>query len=283
MVVVRTSTDDGKTWSAPRFPLGEGVRGAFVRQPVVVLADGSWVLPVFRCRAKEGERWIGNDDISAVFCSRDRGDTWVETVVPNSFGCVHMNIVPPLPGSSGGEYVALFRSRWADNVYRSTSPDGISWAEPEPILSLPNPNSGIGAARLPSGKIALVFNKTSHEPGQATRQGLYDDITPEADKRPDQAAPHRGGKTAIWGTPRGALTLGISADGGRTWETQRLLEAGDGFCMTNDSREKTNRELSYPSFMVEEDGSGHVAFTFHRQFIKYVRISDVEGWVKGGQ
>ncbi|KAF4775924.1 glycosyl hydrolase [Colletotrichum scovillei] len=271
IVMARTSSDNGKTWSSPRYPL-KGVTGAFVRQPLVVLGDDTWVLPVFHCRSTPGQRWIGNNDISAVFYSKDEGQTWIENVVPDSIGSVHMNIIAPK--SQGSEYVAFFRSRWADNVYRSTSPDGLNWAAPKPT-SLPNPNSGICAARLASGNLAIVFNRSSAEPDMAKREGLYDDITPEDDKRPNQASVN--GKNAIWGTPRKTLTVAVSGDDGLTWK-EKVLEEGDGFCMTNNSIEKTNRELSYPSIFVEK-GSVHVAFTFHRQYIKYVRISDIEGWV----
>lgn len=273
--MARTSSDNGSTWSEPRFPF-KGVTGAFVRQPIVILENGTWALPVFHCRSAPGQRWIGNDDISAVFTSNDEGETWTETVVPESIGAVHMNIIPPAKGSS--EYVAFYRSRWADNIYRSTSTDGLNWSAPK-ALDLPNPNSGICAARLPSGNIALVFNRSASSPEQAKREGLYDDITPEDDKRPNQTAIH--GKTAIWGTPRKALTVGISGDNGLTWR-ERVLEDGDGFCMTNNSEHKTNRELSYPSILAEQSGPGapvHIAFTFHRQYIKYVRIEDIESWV----
>ncbi|OHF00637.1 glycosyl hydrolase [Colletotrichum orchidophilum] len=271
IVMARTSSDNGKTWSSPRYPL-KGVTGVFVRQPLVVLQDGTWVLPVFHCRSTPGQRWIGNNDISAVFSSRDEGQTWTENVVPDSIGSVHMNIVAPK--SQGSEYVAFFRSRWADNVYRSTSPDGLNWTPPK-ATSLPNPNSGICAARLPSGNLAIVFNRSAAEPDMAKREGLYDDITPEDDKRPNQASVN--GKNAIWGTPRKTLTVAVSGDNGLTWKG-KVLEDGDGFCMTNNSIEKTNRELSYPSIFIEKEAV-HIAFTFHRQYIKYVRIEDIEGWL----
>ncbi|EGY16094.1 glycosyl hydrolase [Verticillium dahliae VdLs.17] len=275
LVMVRTSSDHGVTWSDPRYPFKD-LKGVFVRQPLVVLKDGTWVLPVFLCRSAAGQRWIGNDDISAVLFSRDDGVTWEEKRVPGGIGAVHMNIVPPVRGQD--QYVAFFRSRWADKVYRSTSTDGIDWTSPEPN-SLPNPNSGICAARLASGSIAIVFNDSAAVTNMARREGLYDDITPEDDKRPNQVSVN--GKSAIWGTPRKALTVGISSDQGITWTT-RVLEDGDGFCMTNNSEKKMNRELSYPSIWAEQDVSHapvHIAFTFHRQHIKYVRIENVERWV----
>ncbi|KAK1633321.1 BNR repeat-like domain-containing protein [Colletotrichum phormii] len=271
IVMARTSSDSGKTWSPPRYPL-KGVTGAFVRQPLVILEDGTWVLPVFHCRSTPGQRWIGNNDISAVFYSKDGGQTWSENVVPDSIGSVHMNIIAPK--SQGSKYIAFFRSRWADNVYRSTSPDGLNWAPPK-ATSLPNPNSGICATRLPSGNLAIVFNRSAAESDMVKREGLYDDITPEDDKRPNQASVN--GKNAIWGTPRKTLTVAVSSDDGLTWK-KKVLAEGDGFCMTNNSIEKTNRELSYPSIFVEKE-SVHIAFTFHRQYIKYVRIDNIEDWL----
>lgn len=276
-LMARTSEDDGVTWSEPKFPF-PNVTGVFIRSPIVVLKDGTWVLPVFRCRSTPGQRWIGNNDCSAVFYSKDEGKTWTETDVPDSVGAVHMNIVAPAEGSS--EFVALYRSRWADNIYRSTSQDCVNWSAPKP-LDLPNPNSGICAARLPSGSIALVFNQSSFTEDLPKREGLYDDITSADDKRPNQAAVN--GKTAIWGTPRKTLTVGVLADNGLTWRT-RVLEEGDGFCMTNNSEQKTNRELSYPSILAEQSAPGapvHIGFTFHRQYIKYARIDDIESWVDG--
>ncbi len=74
------------------------------------------------------------------------------------------------------------------------------------------------------------------------------------------------------------MTVGVSGDLGKTWE-KRILEDGDGFCLTNNSAEKLNREISYPSIAVEEDGTVHVAYTFWRQRIKYVRLT--EDFVKG--
>ncbi|KAF5011557.1 hypothetical protein FDECE_2322 [Fusarium decemcellulare] len=276
-IIVRKSSDQGLTWSEASRLLKDKT-GTFTRQPIVVLDDGTWALPVFYCRTTPGHRWIGNDDISGVFYSKDNGETWTEKQFPDSSGAVHMNIIPP--ASKGSPWVSFYRSRWADNVYRSTSPNGLDWEQPK-ATNLPNPNSGICVARLRSGKIALVFNRSAASADSLRREGLYDDITPEDDKRPNQAAV--GQKSAIWGTPRKALTVGISDDDGLTW-TERVLEDGDGFCGTNSSTGKENRELSYPSIFVQKEGDTevtHIAFTFHRQYIKHVRIEDIEGWVKG--
>ncbi|KAK2052461.1 glycosyl hydrolase [Colletotrichum caudatum] len=243
-IMALISRDNGFTWSEPRFPFG-GITGAFVRQPLVVLGDGTWVLPVFYCRTTPGQRWIGNNDISAVYFSLNDGQTWEGIVVPESLGC------------EGCQYIAFFRSCWADSIYRSVSSNGLNRAPPKPNI-LPNPNSGICAARLPSGNLIVVFNRSAAEAEMAKREGLYDDITPENDTRPNQASVN--GKGSIWGTPRKTLTIAISSDDGLTWKER----------------------LSYPSIFVEKEGPlsvVHIAFTFHRQYIKYVRTEEVEGCV----
>lgn len=274
-IIARVSEDNGETWSEPFQPFPDK-KGTFIRQPLVVLKDGTLVLPIFYCRAPPGFRWIGSDDVSAVMYTRDNGNSWAESSVPESTGCVHMNIVA-LPRNRG--YVSFFRSRWADNIYRATSEDGINWSAPQ-ATTLPNPNSGICSAALPNGNLVIVFNDSQASAQMARREGLYDDITPAEDTRVNQ--PGVNGKTAIWGTPRKALSVGISKDDGVTWN-YRVLEDGDGFCMTNNSKERSNRELSYPSIFVERKAQGqngvHIAYTYHRQNIKYVHINDIEAFI----
>lgn len=259
-----SSVDDGNTWSEPTVLFNEP--GTFIRQPIVVLKDGTWVVPIFKCRAEPGERWLGSDDISCIRISKDEGRTWMETEIPNSYGCVHMNIQQ----LKNGTYLGLYRSRWADNVYLSTSPDGLDWSEPEPTV-LPNPNAGICFDVLPSGRVMLVYNHSSKADALGRRDGLYDDISDGSDTRTNQTSKH--GKEAFWGAPRAPLCVAWSDDDGATWKW-KTLEEGDGYCLTNNSEKKLNRELSYPSIVVGQNGVIHIAFTFWRQRIKYVRLSE---------
>ncbi|OJJ48178.1 hypothetical protein ASPZODRAFT_92515 [Penicilliopsis zonata CBS 506.65] len=267
IVKYHTSTDAGNTWSAEAHVLFPEP-GTFIRQPLCVLSDGSWVIPIFKCRTEPGERWLGNDDISCVQVSRDQGATWSEREVPNSYGCVHMAIRQLKDGS----FLGLYRSRWADNIYLSTSDDGLQWSEPVPT-ALPNPNAGICFDVLSSGRVVLVYNHSSRKDAQSRRDGLYDDIADGAgDGRSNQKSKHAG-KEAFWGAPRAPLCVAWSDDGGKTWE-HRVLEDGDGYCMTNNSEKKLNRELSYPSMEIGTDGTIHVAYTFWRQRIKYVQLQE---------
>jgi predicted neuraminidase len=268
IVRCRTSDDGGRAWSDIATLIDRP--GTFVRQPPFIAADGAWLLPVFYCRAAPGEKWDGSNDISAVMRSDDGGRSWREITVPGSLGCVHMNIVR----LADGTMLALFRSRWADSIYASRSTDGGRiWTPPAPT-ELPNNNSSIQTTVLASGAVALVFNDASAAQATDRRASLYDEIDDgEAAGEPQGAvAPKVGTRTAFWGAPRAPMTIAISRDGGRTWPHKRNLEVGDGFCMTNNSEGKLNRELSYPSVVQDGDGVIHVAYT-------YFRVG--EDWISG--
>lgn len=70
------------------------------------------------------------------------------------------------------------------------------------------------------------------------------------------------------------MTVAISEDGGKTWPYIKDIEVGDEYAMTNNSKEKIYREYSYPSIKQSPDGKIHIAFTYFRQAIKYVCISE---------
>jgi BNR repeat-like domain len=89
----RLSRDNGRSWGPIEtlFSAQKG-HGTFIRQPIVVLDNGDWLLPVFYCRSLPGRKWNGDDDTSAVKISSDSGKTWTDVDVPGSHGCVHMCI-----------------------------------------------------------------------------------------------------------------------------------------------------------------------------------------------
>jgi len=279
IVRYRVSADNGYTWGEIKTLFD--TPGTFIRQPIVVLDNGEWIIPIFYCRVTPGKKWVGDDDTSAVKISADSGKTWTEYQVPNSTGCVHMNI----DKLEDGTLLALYRSRWADNIYMSRSLDnGRTWTEPVPT-ELPNNNSSIQFTKLNNGHLAIVFNNISAASSKERRLSLYDEIEDEDDSEisvektavVEEIDPNK--KTAFWGTPRAPMTIAISEDNGKTWPYMRDIEVGDGYCMTNNSKEKLNREYSYPSIKQTFDGKIHITFTYFRQTIKYVQVT--EEWVKG--
>jgi predicted neuraminidase len=265
----RVSHDNGRTWG-PTETLGDAPAGTFVRQPIHVHGDGSWLLPIFNCRTIPGEKWDGSLDESAVMRSTDQGRSWQHIPVPDSLGCVHMSIVP----ASGNRLLGFFRSRWADSIYRTVSEDGgLSWASPTPTV-LPNNNSSIQALRLADGRLAMIFNASSAADATERRASLYDELEEEA--APASTGAKAGQppvRRAFWGAPRAPMTVALSEDDGVTWPWQRNLETGDGWCMSNDSARGLNREYSYPSIRQAADGTLHFAYTVFRQHIRHACVS----------
>ena len=288
VVMHRISSDMGYTWTNPSVLIARP--GSFVRQPVIVNEAGEWLLPLFRCRQIPGQKWVGDADYSAVALSGDAGATWEIRPLPGSLGCVHMNIVP----MDDGSMLAFFRSRWADFIYRTRSVDGgHTWEQPKPT-TLPNNNASVQCVRLRDGRLAMVFNRSSAVAATRRRESLYDEIEDDEAVEPDGApalakeaasqaaaggfvptghegAPPPDERKAFWGAPRAPLCLAFSSDGGLSWPESLDLEVGDGFCLTNNSKDSMNREYSYPSIIQSRDGRIHVAYTYFRQRIKYLR------------
>ncbi|MFK4769143.1 exo-alpha-sialidase [Rhizobium sp. ZW T2_16] len=244
-------------------------RGCFVRAPLVVRDDGAWLLPIFRCIQRPGQKWNGSHDRAAVGISEDGGKTWRLEDIDQSTGCVHMS--PVLIGEN--KLAAVFRRRQADSVYRTESGDGgRTWSAPQ-ATDVPNNNSSIAAIRLQDGRIAMICNPTNAEMSADRRASLYDELG-EEDDRPD--ANPDGGCVPIWGVPRAPVSVCISADGARSFSQRIVIENGPGTCMSNNSIDGHNKEMSYPWLLEGSDGSLHIAYTYYRRAIKYVRLAP--GW-----
>ncbi|WP_436123896.1 sialidase family protein [Aminobacter sp. LjRoot7] len=262
----RISSDGGKTFGEVSVLCD--TPGTFVRQPIIVNGRGEWLLPAFRCIGVPGTRWSGDIDTAAVLVSNDAGTSWTMHDVADSIGAVHMNIVP----LGGDEMVAVYRNRFSEQVLRSRSHDGgRSWSAPE-ATNLPNNNSSVQAVRTGDGRIAIVYNHANASMSEDRRLSLYDEIEGEETEASAEVVEPVGRK-AVWGVPRAPLSLAFSSDGGESYGTRIDLETGDGFCLTNNSKDGLNREFSYPSILASPDGAIHVAFTYFRRAIKYIRLS----------
>jgi predicted neuraminidase len=258
----RVSHDGGKTFGPADTMIADA--GTFIRQPIITLANGDLLLPVFKCRVAPGERWSGHDDNSGVYRSSDGGKSWRFSEVPASLGCVHMNIVPV----TDTQLVAFFRSRWADFIYRTESHDsGETWQVPTPT-ELPNNNSSIQCIRLSDGRLALVYNHSNAANATGRRTSLYDELVDGE----SAAARKKPAREAFWGAPRAPLSLAFSGDHGMTWRDRQDIDTSDGYCLTNNSVTRANRELSYPVLLEGPGNMLDIAFTWFRQGIKHVRL-----------
>ncbi|AYD02650.1 exo-alpha-sialidase [Neorhizobium sp. NCHU2750] len=244
-------------------------RGCFVRAPLTVRDDGAWLLPIFRCIQRPGQKWNGSHDRAAVGISMDQGRTWRLADLDRSTGCVHMSPV----AAGEGRLAALFRRRQADFVYRTESADGgRTWSVPQ-ATDVPNNNSSIAAIRLADGRVAMICNPTNAALSNDRRASLYDELG-EEDDRPD--ADPDGGCVPIWGVPRAPVSVVISDDGARSFVQRIVIEEGPGTCLSNNSTDGRNKEMSYPWLLEGADGSLHITYTYHRRAIKYVRLAP--GW-----
>lgn len=235
-VLVLHSKDGGKTWSNPADLID--TPGAFVRNPVLIMPDGAWMLPMYFTSAGSGPATKPKDR-SVVAISSDYGTSWKTCDIPDSNG----EVQPAVAYDLRRGYVALLRSRRADHIYRSTSPDGCHWSPPA-ATSLPNNNAAIQVLRLPDGNILLAFNNTAAE---------------LVNGKPQTGA-------------RKPLSLALSSDFGLSWTLVRDIETGRPG--VTDMRKVPGREeYSYPALALGSDGRVYLAYTFRRETIKIVSFS----------
>lgn len=236
--------------------------GSFVRARPIVRSDGAWLLPLHHCTHVPGSRWTGRHDYASVAITTDEGHSWRCVNVPNSTGCVHMTLVP----LDGDKIIALFRRRQADFVYKTLSEDGgESWQEPT-ATNIPNNNSSIAAMRMKDGRIALVCNPVNAQMDSSRRASLYDELG--IDERPEAA----GGCQPIWGVARAPLSLFFSTGDGEHFGDEIILWNSSGNCLTNNSEDGLNQELSYPTILQSDAGDLNIAFTLHRRAIAHICI-----------
>ena len=253
LVRVRRSKDRGITWSPEEALFSE--EGIFVRQRPVVNPEGAILIPIWFSNMKEA---FGLDR-SAVKISRDGGASWETVPVPDSFGCVHMNIM-----EDGKE--AFYRSRKSDSIYRSTSDgNGVRWSKPQP-MNLPNNNSSIQARIVSDGRILIIFNDIRAE-GRPTESAVPPWVSDKEDflSRCDITE-----RSAVWGVPRNPLVIASSTDAGASWTREITLESDALLRSEHDEKGSFIGDYSYPSILQTRDGRIHVTYSYLRDYIKHV-------------
>ncbi len=224
------SSDNGKSFSSPSELVpgdNSGGRGP-VKNKCIRLSNSRILAPA----SFEHTGWNCFVDISD-----DDGYTWKKSDIIATKHCLPLfnranghcknripMIQPTLWESEKGQ-VSMFTRTSAGKIYRSDSPDyGVTWCTAY-ATDMPNNNSGIDVERTPDGRLFLVSNPVSKN----------------------------------WGE-RSPLTLGVSVDNGKSFETVCELE-----------KEKPDSEFSYPA-IVYSDGKLHISYTWERKKIAYVSV-----------
>lgn len=151
--MVKTSTDDGRTWSeAKRLP--DGVLGPVKNKPVR-LVDGAIISGSSTESNETPSTWRVHFELTS-----DAGATWsiVRPPVSEASAAIHA-IQPSILVHPDGSLQAVGRTR-SGRVFETRSRDrGRSWS-PLTLLDLPNPSAGTDALTLRDRRHLLVYNHT---------------------------------------------------------------------------------------------------------------------------
>ncbi len=144
---VRTSPDDGKTWTKPEM-MPATLFGPVRAKPIqlangTILAGTSW---------ESYKNWVPFVDRST-----DDGKTWKRS---NPFPVLekYNQIQPTLFEGKDGKIVALMRSRNPRMICRADSNDGGETFTPAEETKLANPSAGIDCVKTKEGDVFLIYN-----------------------------------------------------------------------------------------------------------------------------
>lgn len=151
--MVRTSSDEGRTWSAAR-RLPDGILGPIKNKPVR-LPDGTIIAPSSTETPDTPSTWRVHFERS-----RDAGETWsVSRPAAGGAGGPIDAIQPSILMHTDGRLQAIGRTR-SGRLFETSSDDrGETWT-PVTLTELPNPSAGTDAVTLKDGRHLLVYNHT---------------------------------------------------------------------------------------------------------------------------
>lgn len=148
--MLRTSADDGKTWSEGR-KLPEGIMGPIKNKPVQ-LPGGEILCPTSSESNPAPNPWRVHFEITS-----DMGTTWKKIAPPEGDGI--NAIQPSILFLKDAALMAVGRTR-AQKIFETRSRDGGKTWTALKLIELPNPNSGTDAVTLKDGRHLLIYNHT---------------------------------------------------------------------------------------------------------------------------
>ncbi len=145
--LVRTSSDDGRTWSPPH-TLPKGILGPIRAKPIV-LTDGT----LLAGSSTEDKGWVVHMERT-----RDPLGAWEKTGPlndPKAFDAIQ----PTILAHGDSRLQILCRSEQGVITEAWSEDLGRTWG-PMTATTLPNPSAGIDAVRLADGRFLLIYNPT---------------------------------------------------------------------------------------------------------------------------
>lgn len=202
--VLRRSTDEGRTWSAPVKCIPDSEVGYYVLNNcrAVRLASGRIVLPMSFHEAKNGRTsdWAGK---LVCYLSDDDGKTWFRNAAPfATYDATGRRVTTQEPGVvelKDGRVLMYARTAHGRQWFFYSSDGCRTWTKGEPG-SLFGPCAPATVKRLASGELVAVWNDHESFPAYA-KQG------------PKWSA----------GT-RKPFSIALSTDEGRTWIDRKVVE-----------------------------------------------------------
>lgn len=151
--MLRTSRDDGQTWSEAR-RLPDGILGPIKNKPVQ-LPDGTLLAGASTESNDQPSVWRVHFERSA-----DGGATWTVATPPASADGTPIDAIQPsILLHPGATLEAVGRTR-SGRVFETWSQDaGRTWT-PVALTALPNPNAGTDAITLRDRRHLIVYNHT---------------------------------------------------------------------------------------------------------------------------
>jgi predicted neuraminidase len=187
-IAVKISTDGAKTWSDSSVANFE--EGTMVRGKPIVLAEGDYLLPVWKETGFDPEV-VGADTASFFMRYNPQTKAWTEsTRIHGPVGALQ----PAVAALSASDLVTYCRRGGGYGagskgfIVRSESHDGGKTWAPGKETEIPNPNAAIDLVRLHNGHLLLVYNDSM--------------------------------------TNRTPLTVALSTDGGKTYSQKRNIAEG---------------------------------------------------------
>ena len=225
---LRTSADEGATWSTPSLCIPEEGYWVLNNDRVIELQSSRLVMPVaLHTASVEGYSQRG---VAMTYLSDDAGRTWrrsktvLECPEPSKAGFQEPGVVE----LKNGRLMMFIRTRLGCQYLSYSKDSGETWspARPSDILS---PQAPASVKRIPTtGDLLMVWND---------HKGMPADFLAR-----DEDSDSRGGK-------RTPLTLAISKDEGRTWIHRRNLmtDPTGWYCYIAIHFDKENVLLGYVS------------------------------------